>query len=168
MNSSNTHNEKTQMDDSCIIFLDVDGVLNDKKTTARSPNGFIGINGSMLRHLADLVWRTGAKIILTSTWTSEWEPSGEIALDGRYLIKRLESVGIKIADRTADRIHDRGAGIRRYLDAHPEIKSWVVLDDDVFSDYQDCGIMDHLIQTSFYSGGLTEKLAERAFHMLTD
>lgn len=161
-------NEASEKCDFRAIFLDVDGVLNDKKTKARSPHGFIGINGSILCYLADLVWRTGAKIILTSTWKSEWTPSGEIGLDGRYLIKRLENVGIKIADRTVDRIHDRGVGIRRYLDAHPEIKSWVVLDDNVFPDYQDCGIMDHLVQTSFDSGGLTEELAERAFHILTD
>ena len=41
-----------------------------------------------------------------------------------------------MAAKTSDHWNKRGEGILRYLDSHPEIKEFVILDDDRF-DFQD-------------------------------
>ena len=50
-----------------VIFLDVDGVLNDDYTADRSPAGFIGIDDGMVANLERIVRKTGAKIVLSSS-----------------------------------------------------------------------------------------------------
>lgn len=155
------------MDKSKVIFLDVDGVLNDAATDEKSICGFIGIDDTMVMNLKHIVDNTDATIILTSTWKSEWEKNPDHCdLDGEYLNGKLNAHGIHIHDKTVDKIKDRGHGIRRYLEAHPEVEHWVVLDDDIFPDYDECGIRPHLVHTHFYAGGLTEVLAKEAIEVL--
>lgn len=151
------------MDQSKVIFLDIDGVLNDMTTEERAPYGFVGLSNYMIANLKRIVDLTDAKIVLTSTWKDGWgfNPDDRDA-DGEYLHSKLLAQGLVIADKTIDKISDRGHGIRGYLEAHPEIKKWIVLDDDIFPDYEECGIRPHMIKTSFYVGGLTEKLADLA------
>ena len=158
---------KTKKEKRGVIFLDVDGVLNDRSTEDRTPCGFIGLEDSMIANLARIVEETEAEIVLTSTWKSEWEPHmKDCEPDGAYLSKRLKKHGLRIVDKTEDHISDRGAGIKKYLDTHPSIDNWVVLDDDVFRDYIKCGVMPHLVHTSYYCGGLTAELADRAISIL--
>ena len=146
-----------------VIFLDVDGVLNDRFTEEKSPDGFIGVNHSMIDHLKTVVDQTGAAVVLTSTWKDEWSTNpDERSYDEAYLHKTLQSHGVHIADKTQDNTSDRGHGIVRYLESHPEIEKWVVIDDDVFFDFEECGIMDHLVRTRYGFGGLTNELAKQA------
>ena len=150
-----------------VIFLDVDGVLNDRFTEDRSPDGFIGLNHTMVDHLKAIVDQTGASVVLTSTWKEEWDvdPNNR-SKDGEYLHDTLLRHGIKIVDKTVDNTADRGHGIVRYLEAHPKIEKWVVLDDDVFHDFKECGIMNHLVRTRYGFGGLTYELAKQAIFKL--
>lgn len=150
-----------------VIFLDVDGVLNCCDTEARSPMGFIGIGDRQMKCLKKVVDSTGAKIVLTSTWKSEWDiDPKKCEEDGAYLNSVFREYGLSIRDKTEDYVSDRGAGIVRYLKAHPEIASWVVLDDDIFGDYDEYGIMPHLVHTSFGYDGLTDSLADQAIELL--
>ena len=122
---------KTKKKKRNVIFLDVDGVLNDRYTEDRTPCGFIGLEDSMIANLAFIVEKTGAEIVLTSTWKSEWKPHmKDCEPDGAYLSKRLKKHSLRIIDKTEDHTADRGAGIKQYLDEHPDIENWVVLDDD--------------------------------------
>ena len=146
-----------------IIFLDVDGVLNDRFTEDRSPDGFIGLNHCMIDNLKSIVDQTGASVVLVSTWKSEWEKDiDRCSDDGAYLDKTLRMHGITIEDKTVDKVSNRGHGIAKYLEEHPEITKWIVLDDDVFYDYEPLGIMPHLVRTRYGFGGLTTKLAKEA------
>lgn len=145
-----------------VIFLDVDGVLNYCYTDAFAPSGCIGVAPEPLSVLKELVYRTGAKIVLTSTWKRGWSRNLEfMTRDGQYLDDKLRSVGLEIFDKTTDRIFDRGKGIADWLAKHPEVTGWIALDDDVFEDYESEGIMPHLIQTSFVSGGLKHEMIPR-------
>ena len=67
-----------------LLFLDVDGVLNSSESRARNydarasqggePAGLDGIDapdGAMCDFLADIVRRTGARVVLSSTWRLE-------------------------------------------------------------------------------------------------
>ena len=53
-----------------VIFLDIDGVLNTHKTTRRLNccNEFTFVDTRKVLRLRDIVERTGAKLVLSSTW----------------------------------------------------------------------------------------------------
>lgn len=66
----------------------------------------------------------------------------------------------------------RGRAILGYLDEHPQIDGWVVLDDEFFTDYGE-EIQQHLVHTVFYTwkdqqGGLTEGLIPLAIDILNN
>ena len=150
-----------------VIFLDVDGVLNEAYSRSKSPSGCIGIDDDKVELLKQIVDETDAKIVLTSTWKRNWSRNEEMcSADALYLNKKLARCGLKIVDKTIDDIFNRGEGIAKWLDVHPSFDTWIVLDDDVFSDYEQFGIMSHLVNTHFYTGGLTDKHIQKAIELL--
>ena len=152
-----------------VIFLDIDGVLNYAKTEARAPCGCIGIAEPSVRNLKKIIDKTGAKIVLTSTWKDEWEIDADNCTPmGIYLDKKLKRHGIHILDKTKDHIDNRGEGIQNWLTRHDHVKDWIVLDDDIFPDYQAQNIIPHLIKTSFANGGLLEEHVLQAIEMLNE
>lgn len=135
-----------------VIFLDVDGVLNGDFTIDKAPSGCIGINSKHIVILKEIIDKTKAIVILTSTWKEcfaedNCNPYTVNDNDGAYLIFKLAEYNVYIAGRTIDpdnKIFQRGGGIRKYLKEHPEITNYVILDDDMFSDYTD-ELKDHLV-----------------------
>lgn len=116
-----------------VVFLDIDGVLNSKTTVQRTPDGYTGIDDARVELLANVINKYGdADIVLSSDW-KEMEQTDE---DYVYLVSKLNRYGLTISGYTKDSKHDRGAGIISYLEAHPEIKEFVILDDCKF-DFQD-------------------------------
>lgn len=153
-----------------VIFLDVDGVLNDTHSRTRSPSGFIGIDDDKVWVLRQIVKQTDAKIVLTSTWKREWNTIPELREpEGVYLSNKLWRRGLCIFDKTDDAGDPslRGTGIQHWLQAHGSVTSWLVLDDEVFPDYEEHGIMPHLVQTSFRVGGLSERHIPKCIEILT-
>ena len=148
------------------IFLDVDGVLNSNDTEDVF-RGFIGLDYSGIKLLREIVEATGAEIVLVSTWKIGWHKDHKNCQDNlaNYLDKRLAEECLTILDKTNGSVSDRGTGIVDWLSEH-SAESWVVLDDEIFKDYEECGIMPHLVKTSFYDGGLTDKHVELAIKIL--
>lgn len=148
-----------------VIFLDVDGVLNYPSSDARAPSGAMGVASPPLSILKEIVLRTGARIVLISTWKNEWSRNEELcSADGKYLERKLYRNGMRILDKTTDPLFmRRGKGIRNWLDMHTHVDKWIVLDDMCFPDYDGEGIRDHLIQTDPLVGLTTEhiEIAER-------
>lgn len=153
-----------------VIFLDIDGVLNFNSCKAREPNGCIGISDAAVKNLAKIVQETKAVIVLTSTWKMFWEPNmrstEQDSATGQYLQNKLLKQKILILDKTKDHVDNRGEGIKNWLSDHPQVTNWIVLDDDVFPDYEEQGIMEHLIKTNFYTGGLKEEHIIKAIDYL--
>jgi hypothetical protein len=56
-----------------VIFLDIDGVLNCKKTPNPRKFPYV-VDRKLLRRLKRLLDRTGAKAVLSSTW--RYDPAG--------------------------------------------------------------------------------------------
>ena len=101
-----------------LIFLDIDGVLNKK---AGQPLKTFVIEEEQLTLLAELVKRSGAEVVLSSSWRlAEDEPWREPLLRG----------GVTVTDKTV-RLNgnNRQREILLYLDTHGEVESFVVLDD---------------------------------------
>lgn len=52
--------------------------------------------------------------------------------DYKYLISKLAQCNLKVSGHTTDRALERGKGIKEYLELHPEIEEYVILDDYTF------------------------------------
>ena len=152
------------------LFLDVDGVLNTPASKSRC-GFYIGIDSEKVLLLKQIVERTGAQIVLHSTWKENWERDkkrkplqDELA---NYLDKKLQAAGLVAIDKTPDyadgRYLSRGEGIVEYLNAG-SWESFVILDDLQF-DYDSCGLTDYFVRTD-KTMGLTPELAERAIRIL--
>lgn len=133
-----------------VIFLDIDGVLNNYKTTTLSPMGFTGISSNLLKRFSMLVKETDSYIVLSSTWKDEWsQDMNKSSEDGKYLHKKLLQTGIYIIDKINDEeigLSHRGAAIAFYLGTHPEITNYVILDDCEFDFYDYPDLLKHFVK----------------------
>ena len=149
-----------------VIFCDVDGVLNNDETTAISPNGYRGVSNELIRNLRNIVRETGAKIVLSSDWRLVRDDP-EHSKDYRYLVRKLRFAGGLTIDGHTDDISwsKRGTEIKKYLQDHPEVTDYVILDDLPFRDFLFCRELRHLVLTDSRTG-LTEEDVKRAVKIL--
>ena len=117
-----------------VIFLDIDGVLNNSKHLTELMNllgrkQYFSIINQIHETPFDyrscnllkvLMKETGAEVILSSTW--------RINNNGIEIIEKY--AGISIRDTTPILGTIRGKEIKQYLNDHPEIIKYVILDDD--------------------------------------
>ena len=148
------------------IFCDVDGVLNNANTAERSPNGYVGVSDQLIRNLRKIVTASGACIVLSSDWRLVRDET-ERGKDYRYLVRRLRFAGnLKITDHTPDiSWRSRGLEIRRFLEEHPRITDFVILDDLPFRDFLKYDLLGNLVLTD-PKHGLTDTDVERAVCIL--
>lgn len=142
------------------IFLDIDGVLNNDRTEARSPQGYIGISPGLVKRLAKIVKATDAQIILSSTWKTADD------IDFKYLTRKLMQSNLYLSGKTKEpegRLYIRGYGIKKFLETH-ECDEYVILDDEVF-DFREEGILDHAVITDWREG-LTKDDVDKAICVL--
>ena len=59
-----------------VIFLDIDGVLNCQSSKS-SCHGMVGIDNDKVKRLKEIVKATGAKMVLISTWKTDWQKEKE-------------------------------------------------------------------------------------------
>lgn len=112
-----------------VVFLDIDGVLNTRTTVKRTPYGYTGIDDARVKVLANAIEKCGGGDIVLS---SDWKVLDRNHDDYRYLVSKLEQCGLKISDHTIDKERKRGQGVKEYLESHPEIEEFVILDDQKF------------------------------------
>lgn len=151
-----------------IVFLDIDGVLNDDRSITRTKSRAIFIDQDKLLRLKRIVNVTGAKIVLSSTWRYDRD-------DARYngdfleLQQAFQNVGLDFYDFTpVDAIGiRRGMEIKAWLGLHPEVKRYIILDDNLF-DFEERGLLPRLIKTEFGDGGLTEAHVQVAIDLLLE
>lgn len=143
------------------IFLDIDGVLNNENTVARSPDGFVGISSSLGKRLRRIIKLTDASVVLTSSWK---DCSSE--QDTAYLFQKLKIYLAKPIAKTIDphnRAFLRGAGVHAFLENH-RCDQFVILDDFTF-DFKEEGLFPHLVLTDPVKG-LTEEDVIKAIDIL--
>lgn len=136
-----------------VIFLDIDNVLNCA-TSISNCYGWTGIDNALVKKIAKIVAETGAKIVLTSTWKLEFrleEGYKQTNREAQYMVNKFRQARLKIHDITIDKLYNRGCGIHKYLNEHPNINSWVVVDDFQFEDF-DKEILARFVQTSPLTG----------------
>jgi hypothetical protein len=102
-----------------VIFLDIDGVLNCDKTPNPRKFPYV-VDKKLLARFKTLVRRTGAKVVLSSTWRCD--PVGLFA---------ARHWGIPFIDVCPDRPRSpRRREITSWLADHPKVNRFVVIDDE--------------------------------------
>lgn len=153
-----------------IIFLDIDGVLNTYATRrflVCSP-GTLFVDTRKVLRLRDIVERTGAELVLSSTWRYGADPNAlyveKYAL--RELIAEFKRVRCPLwVDMTPIIPRSkREREIYAWLLQHPEVDNFVIL-DDVWEELE--FYKDRLVETSMFYG-LTKERAELAIRMLNE
>ena len=146
-----------------IIFLDVDGVLNNKRTTEEI-DGYVGIDDYLVSRLATIIKSTNSKVVLISSWRYNWNRFHKTAQDecANYLDQKMLKYNIHIDDKI-DNSLSKGLGIIDYLGKFKEYK-FVIIDDEE-NDYEELGMLLNFVQTSS-TYGLTEKNAIDAINIL--
>lgn len=148
-----------------VIFLDVDGVLNNRHTRTRTSDGWCFVDDYLVERLKNLVVRSGARVVLSSTWREGWNQEDESKNDISFteLRNKFNEFGIEIFDRTGEHRLDRWRAIREYMERPHEdpIEHYVIIDDwDDMGEY-----ISHLVWTN-PSTGLTDEDVEEALRIL--
>ena len=155
-----------------VIFLDVDGVLNDQMWLRLYENG--EIDKERVARLAEIVKATGAVIVLSSSWRVLPDELDDMdKWVWRQLVDALHEYDMSIYDRTPVIGMDRPLEIKTWLDQHAgQVEAFVSIDDDFRKeDYAKYGIEDCLVKTSFYGvegnlGGLQDRHVKEAIEKL--
>jgi hypothetical protein len=133
-----------------VIFLDVDGVLNNSQIIQ---DDYKGIGVEQLKLLKKIVEETNSKIVVSSTWRLYPEILKE-------LTSKLMKFGIFPIDKTKDlKIVERKEEIEEWLSRN-EVENFAILDDDI-----DAEIEGHFFLTDFQFG-LTEEISNKVIDFL--
>jgi hypothetical protein len=102
-----------------VIFLDIDGVLNCKKTPNPRKFPYV-VDKRLLVRFKRLLEKTGAKVVLSSTW--RYDPAGLFS---------AKHWSIPFIDITPDMPkRPRRDEILAWLKKHPRVTRFVVIDDE--------------------------------------
>ena len=150
-----------------VIFLDIDGVLNSwrwyKDQTLKGKHVSMlpddQIDPKAVTRLNTIIERTGAKVVVSSTWRLN-----------RTVAQLAEILGSKgftgeVIGKTGRRggpRPQRGDEIQDWLNENVGVERFVIIDDD--SDM--VHLMDRLVQTGMKKG-LTQALAEEVVQKLS-
>ena len=156
------------------LFLDVDGVLNSEKFWEEQTQSFRytaalneGKTDDEISVIANfdpdavawvnyIVAMTNAEIVISSTWRSDYNIPFKMRYAG--LLRPIYGITPFSKDR------HRGTEIKKWLDDHPEVTNYVILDDD--NDMLE-EQMNNLVQTHWLTG-LTIDNVKQAINILND
>ena len=158
-----------------VVFLDFDGVLNSQgsflyEDNRRSKHGEQGVKGPVPETLCNVCTANfqmildqykEVKIVLSTTWRLLY------SID--WLKAKLESYHIdssRVIDKTPSRYGDeRGLEIQDWLDTHPEVTHYIVIDDNDWNISALHG--DRFVKTT-WEAGLTFDKAQEACEKLSN
>lgn len=138
-----------------VIFLDIDGVLNCKSTPNPRKFPYI-VDLGLLERFKGLIDRTGAQVVLLSTWRHD--PAGLFS---------AKHWGVPFADVIPDMPKcPRRDEVLAWLADHPEVTRFAIIDDEddeldelpVFQPSGKTGITDEIVRgAAAYLNGGTDK-----------
>ena len=133
----------------------MDGVLNSREGWLRDkPKTWKYVTpecADQLRELLRLL--PDVKIVISSTWRTMMTIT-----DLKKMFNKLNLPGDRIIGKTVAHLssYQRGHEIQEYLDNHPKIERFIIIDDDADMEH----LMPHLIQTDsdkgFTNGNMLE------------
>jgi hypothetical protein len=121
------------------IFLDIDGVLCTRRAWSNRPEGWTQdmpgeFHLPVQRMFEDwLIENPEVRIVLSSTWRLTRNPD-KLPFGWKFRIGKESPIILeKIIDTTPRHVDCfRGREIQEWLDSHPEVTQFAILDDDSF------------------------------------
>lgn len=120
-----------------IIFLDIDGVLNSamwSEHVAKNREEYYGVyipewqDINAINMLERFIKNNDIKLVISSSWRLNTVEETKKDFKRYDYIRRLNPYIIGVTPYKDSR--HRGEEIKAYLDEHPEIDNWVIVDDD--------------------------------------
>ena len=151
-----------------IIFLDIDGVLNSSEfddhcrgTYLIDPAAEDLLDAEAVMTLRYIVDQTGAEVVMSSSWREYPEAKW-------HAIMQLDLYGVQVIDSTPPsspfKTWDyRNEEIKAWLDQHPEVTSYLILDDIPMTYLEQA---QHQVLTTMQKGLLREH-ADKAIEILS-
>lgn len=158
-----------------ILFLDIDGVLNSRAyDRKRNWSELTNIDETRLPLVKKIIDKTGAKIVLISTWRRHWDKDESLCdEDGMYINRLFTKYGLTIYDKTPDLdlLSKRRDEVKAWLEDKAwlveygyEVECFVILDDYRFG-WED--LSEFCIHTNpQYGLGLEEEHVASAINLL--
>ena len=142
-----------------VIFLDFNGILDTYENMDV-------IDSDNLNRLKRIVDECDAKVVLTTSNKNNYYRSGIIRGILKYIIDSLLEAGIDVIGMVP-MLDSREDEIHAYLDMHPEVEEFVILDDD----YDMPSFRDNLIllpsqMIGIEQRGLEDEHVEKAISIL--
>lgn len=150
-----------------VIFLDIDGVLNSEQyfedvyfeyqKTGKKPSHHL-VDSKPLQLLLNYLNNSDTKLVISSSWRYSNDPEETIKQFFNFdkngdNISLLNKFIIGCTPRSREGI--RGKEIQWWLDRHPEVSKYVIIDDD--NDMLDSQ-RKYFVKTSFKTGLLPEHI----------
>jgi hypothetical protein len=137
-----------------ILFLDIDGVVNNKDTFHKYPNAHYPLDQYCAFLVGKIQLETGCEVVLSSSWRHHEESVEQIKQRVVPLIDITGSCSCRI----------RGCEIHNWLQKNLEGFNSTYKGDYRIAILDDDSDMllwqkDHFFKTSFESGGLTDEIA---------
>lgn len=138
-----------------VLFLDIDGVCNSREFARRQlkqtgKRMWLDVDPVLVKRVQKIIKKTGCSVVLCSTW--RLYPESREAV--RKKVCRFMDCTPDLQEGGKYGNAPRGQEIKLYLDKHPEITHYAILDDGTdFLPYQ------WVFKTEF-STGVTEDIAE--------
>ena len=155
-----------------VIFLDIDGVLVTRNSIKYQYLNFpdepnIRFSKKAVKNLNKLVRLTKAKIVISSTWRlfHSLEKLQNIFEEQKIEGEIISTTSVEKA--TVEEDIPRGQNIADWLEQHPKVKQYVIIDDDVQAD---C-IQFHpynCVETSYKRGFAPEDRFNEALAILNE
>lgn len=146
-----------------IIFLDIDGVLNNleslrfpRTNVKSSRHSYSTAHPNCVSALNRIAEKTNARIVISSTWRG-------IGLEILFELFHKWGITAPTVGRTPlwDRSCERGDEIASWLSKNPQVESFVILDDG-----DDMSMLTHRLVQTNHELGLTMQDADRAIAIL--
>jgi len=132
-----------------VIFLDFDGVINNW-------DHFEGVDFDNVKYLLEIIKATDAKIVASSSKKHTFQIDSSIDMVDtcyyRDYVSILNDYGIEIFDVTPYVYESRELEIIKYLEMHPEIDEFLILDDDSVIK----SLSEHQVFLDLYNGITSE------------
>jgi hypothetical protein len=147
-----------------VIFLDIDGVLNDAEPIQALPTRQSQwarlLDPERVSRLNDIIDATGAEVVLSSSWRQVH------SLDDMQELLETRGFEGRLVDETPIVDKTRGEQIQAWLAMHRgEVERYIAIDDSPFMEPL---AEENRVKTSGRRGGITESERDEAIQKLQE
>lgn len=133
-----------------VLFLDIDGVCNSRKFAEAGNSLWNNTDPAAVKLVRRIIDETKCSVVLSSTW--------RMYPDSRKAVKEqvCDYIDCTIDMQAGEKrgVVERGLEVQEWLDRHPEVTHYAILDDDA-----DFLPGQWLFKTTF-NEGITEEIAQ--------